>query len=561
MPAVPVPACTVIAVGKHATSDGSVMVTHANDGMRDFRVVRVPGQHYPDNTQRAVYYDYSANGYLPEYGGVPYLRYVGYDRGPAYVNQKLPANKPIGYIPQVPQTYTYYEGTYGIMNEKQLSIGETTCPSKVTPKPDGGKRLFYSAELMRVALERCDNAPAAVRLIGQLIDQYGYYGTGECLVIGDTNEIWVMEMTAYAVNGSGGLWVAQRVPDDAVFASANLFRIRTVETNSADMMYSTNLFAVCEQLGWWQPSDGPFDWLTAVTTGESGHPYACIRRVWRIFSLVAPSTNLSPTVTGWQTTAYPFSIRPDLPLSVQDVFALHRDRYQGTDFDLTKGLAAQAFGDPVRYDIQNGAAVPGAFERSISYFRSNYIHVNQARGWLPNAVGGLMWIGFNEADRNCFMPVHVGVKRMPQLLARGDFMNCTMHTAWWVFQLVADTISRRYDVLMPEVRAQQAALEIASLDLVQQIDAKARAGRASRSLLTRFADQRARAVTAAWKELWAALQVKCLKNFVVDAQGNTTKLGYPAYWLANSGYTNGPVHYVAGDAQPPVTNAWPDFDP
>ncbi|MCX7002474.1 MAG: C69 family dipeptidase, partial [bacterium] len=470
-------------------------------------------------------------------------------------------NTPIGHIPQVARCYTYYEGTYPIMNEKQLSIGETTCPSKVTPKPDGSKRLFYSAELMRVAMERCDNALAAVRLVGALIDQYGYYGTGECLVIADTNEIWVMEMTGYAADGTGGLWVAKRVPDDAVFVSANLFRIRVVETNSADMLYSANLFAVCEQLGWWHPSDGPLDWLTAVTTGESGHPYACIRRVWRIFSLVAPSTNLSPTVAGWQTTAYPFAMKPDQKLSVQDVFALHRDRYQGTDFDLTKGLAAQAAGDPVRFDIQNGVKVNGAFERSISFFRSNYINVNQARGWLPNAAGGLMWIGFNEADRNCFMPVHVGVKRMPQLLERGDYLHCTMQCAWWVFQLVCDTISRRYDLAMPDVRAQQAALENSSLAMVQELDAQARAGRASRGLLTRFADQRARAVTAAWKELWAALQVKFLKNFMVDAQGTTAKLGYPAFWLENCGYTNGPIRYATDDTQAPATNCWPDFDP
>jgi dipeptidase len=339
-----VDACTVIAVGRDASADGSVIVTHANDGMRDFRIVRVPGRLHVHGSTRPVFYDYAANGYLPAYGGVPYLRYVGKDRGPTYNTGQTP-NIPLGYIEQVPETATYYEGTYPIMNVHQVSIGETTCEAKVEPMPDP-KRLFYSASLARVVLERCNNAQQGVRLIGNLIETYGYHGTGECLVVADTEEIWVVEMCGYAMDGSGGLWVAKRVPDDAVFVSANQFRIREVDPNAPDTMYCENLFDICKALGWWKPDQGKLDWLCAVSNGEFNHPYYSLRRVWRIFSLIKPSADFPAQVANWDTKAYPFSVKPDRKLSVTDVMTLHRDVYEGTSFDLTKGLAAGSFGDP-----------------------------------------------------------------------------------------------------------------------------------------------------------------------------------------------------------------------
>ena len=547
-------ACTVIAVGKGASADGSVIVTHANDAMRDFRIVRAPGAKYPSNSLRAVYYDYPANGYLPAYGGVPYLRYVGVDRGPTYNTGQTP-NIPLGYIPQASQTYAYYEGTYPIMNEHQVSIGETTCKAKINPLPDPGKRIFYSADLGRVVLERCDNARDGVLLIGHLIDTYGYYGTGECLVVADREEIWVVEMCGYDMDGTGGLWVAQRVPDDAVFISANQFRIREIDTESPDMMFSSNLFDVCKKLGWWRPGEGRLDWLRAVSDGEYNHPYYSLRRVWRVSSLIKPSAGFSPQVEDWDATAYPFAVQPDWKLSVADVTALHRDVYQGTSFDLTTGLAtglaAGPFGDPIRFDLQTDVPIKGAFERSTSVYRCNYVTISQARNGLPDPIGGLMWLGLNQADRNCFMPVHVGVSEMPDTLDHGDYLHVDLDCAWWVFNLVGETMSRRYDLMSKDVKALRDQLDQEGYTLLAETEDKAwQEWQAQRynacvEILTQFAAKRTETIVDAWTNLWTQLQVRYLKNYLTDDQGNLTKTGYPVDWLKGVGYQNGPLHYYA----------------
>ena len=90
------------------------------------------------------------------------------------------------------------------MNEHQLMFGECTDGVRQNLDPEPGKRIFYSSELSRVALERCRTAREAVRLMGNLLETYGYYGTGETLPVADPQEAWVMEM-APSPDGTGGL--------------------------------------------------------------------------------------------------------------------------------------------------------------------------------------------------------------------------------------------------------------------------------------------------------------------------------------------------------------------
>ena len=231
-------ACTTILVGKNASADGSVMVSHSDVGLSDGRLIYVPAMEHPPGALRPVYYAHCALGYMPQWGASESRRLMTNERGPGYNTPGVPPSVPIGYIPQVAQTYAYFDANYGIMNEHQLSIGECTDLAKVDPLPETGKRMFYSAELSRVALDRCKTAREAVLLMGQLIEQYGYYGTGETLLVGDPNEGWVMEMCGYDLNGTGGVWVAQRVPDSGVFVASNQFRIRDIRKNTDDMMYS-----------------------------------------------------------------------------------------------------------------------------------------------------------------------------------------------------------------------------------------------------------------------------------------------------------------------------------
>ena len=208
----PVLACTSFIITPGASADGSMYVAHTNDGFgagvvghevvdESARLVYVPPADHPDGAKRAVYYDPNS----------------GSDEPTSVAEAQV---KPLAYIPEVKHTYGYFTGSYGIINEHQLMSGEVTDGAKVQPTSDPDKRIFYSSELSNIALERCRTAKDAVTLVGQLIDQYGYYGTGETLLFADPKEAWVIEMCGGTPDGKGGLWVAQKVPDGEIFVTA-----------------------------------------------------------------------------------------------------------------------------------------------------------------------------------------------------------------------------------------------------------------------------------------------------------------------------------------------------
>ncbi|HBA85373.1 MAG TPA: dipeptidase [Verrucomicrobia bacterium] len=551
-------ACTVTLITKGASADGSVLVSHSDDNeLGDQRIVYVPAADHPAGSKRPVYYDSVSIGVLTNYGiGMP--RYVGTHRGPGYVNAELQQDVPLGYIDQVPHTYAYFDGNYGIVNEHQLSIGECTDGAKVEPNPEPGKRIFYSSELSRVALERCTQAREACRLMGELIDRYGYYGTGETLLIGDTEEGWIFEMAGYDMNGADGLWVAKKVPDGEIFAAANEFRIREIDPGDPDMFFSSNLFAVAQAKGWWKPEDGQLDWLKTVSHGEYNHPYYSLRRVWSIFNRVSPSSKFSPWVEDGYTKAYPFSIKPEKKLSARDVFALHRNHYEGTEFDMTQGLAAGPYGTPNRYigpydGNQNNVSAPGqvmwgAWERPISVFYCGFVYVNQSRGWLPDPVGGICWMGLDKPSETCFVPFYVGVNDLPASYQQGSTTVFDRNTAWWAFNFTANWADFKFSYMKVDIQAKQAELEdkefamqpavdLAAAELYKQDPARAR------EYLTDYCRDNAQRIVGEWWALADRLVAKYSDGYVNAPGQMAHEVGYPKAWLEQVGYANGPIQY------------------
>ena len=543
-------ACTTILVTKGASADGSVIVSHSDDDeLQDQRVIYVPAADHKPGSKRPVYYD-------PCSFGGSNIRYVGTSRGPGYDMPGEPQTKPLGYIDQVPHTYAYFDGNYGIMNEHQLMIGECTNDAKIELKPKKGRRIFYSAELSRVALERCKKARDAVKLIGALIDKYGYYGTGETLLIGDTEEGWVFEMCCGTLDGRGGLWVAKKVPDGEIFAAANEFRIREVDPNDPDIMFSKNLFKVAQSRGWWKPEDGKLDWLKAVSNGEYNHPYYSLRRIWSIFRRAKPSANFSPWVEDGFTREYPFSIKPDKKLKVQDVMALHRDHYEGTEFDMTKGLAAGPFGCPYRwigtYDgAQNNAdrdrKVWGAWERPVSVFYAGYIYVNQARGWLPDPIGGVCWFGPDKPYLTCFVPFYVGMNDLPKAYQIGTTSKFSLKVAWWAFNFVANRAAMKFSYMKKDIIAKQSEIEAKEFNMQPIVDVAAlelheKDPVLAREYLTNYSIDNANKVVKQWWWLADMLIQKYNDGYINDPKIGQ-EVGYPIEWLKAIGYEKGPTSY------------------
>ncbi|MFO7818320.1 MAG: dipeptidase [Thermodesulfobacteriota bacterium] len=551
-------ACTTTIVGKKASKDGSVMVSHSDDGLNDPRLVYVPAMDHESGSKRPVFYSHCALGYKPEWSKSRTQRLVTDSRGPNYKNHELPQSRPLGYIPQVKHTYAYFDANYGLMNEHQVSIGECTDKAKVHPQPEPGKRIFYSSSLSRVALERCKTARQAVKLMGGLIEKYGYYGTGETLLVADPNEGWVMEMCGYDMNGDSGVWVAKRVPDDHFFVAANQFRIREVKKGAKDMLFSENIFDIARKKGWWNPDNGPLDWTKVYGDGEFHHPYYTLRRVWRAMSLAAPSLELSPWVEGPFTREYPFSIKPDKKLSVEDLFNIHRDNYEGTEFDLTKGLAAGPFGNPNRFE--GGAEsiadregqlsnVRGAFERPLNIYRCVYAYVNQSRDWLPDAIGGITWFGPDRPATSVLMPFYAGALDLPQSIQRADILEYDKNSMWTAFNYVANYAMLKYQYMIKDIREARTKFEDNAFANQKKLEKNAlekwNSGqeKQARKLLTDYADKNAGQILDGWHELTKKLYVKYNDGYVNDENGIGQSVFYPAWWLKKVGYENGPLSY------------------
>ncbi|HKI82683.1 MAG TPA: C69 family dipeptidase, partial [Pseudodesulfovibrio sp.] len=445
-------ACTTMIVTPGASADGSMLVTHSDDDeLGDQRIIYVPAKKQAG--ERKIYAD-----------ACRYPRIVTDDRGPGYDTPGYAPTKPLATIPyeriwkllgrRQETSFAYFDGNYGIMNEKNLMMGECTNGANYEPRPnrkdnDRPQRIFYSAELSRIALENCATAREAVKLMGALIDEYGFFATGETLLVGDENEAWVFEMCALPDKKYHSAWVAKRVPDGEYFVAANTFRIRDVVKDAPDnFQYSKLLIPGLRKLGWWDESkQGPVDWLRAVSPGEYNHPYYSLRRIWRTMDRVNPDLGLSPWVKDTYSRDYPFSIPPKDKLAVTDVFSLYRDHYEGTQFDLTKGVAAGPYGDPHRFvgpydgnqnNVDKGKKFYGAWERAISVFYQGYTFVCQARPNAPDMTKGLVWFGPDVSYTTVFTPFFAKAGQLPESYQTGSPQKFDPASAWWAFDLLAN---------------------------------------------------------------------------------------------------------------------------
>jgi dipeptidase len=544
-------------ITKGASKDGSMIIAHSDDSeMFDNRLVYVPAQDHKVGDVRPVYYDPASLGNRPEYNSNTLRRYVGTHRGPIYKDDTLPQSIPLGYIPQVAHTYAYLDGSYGLMNEHQLMMGEATNGSKVTLEPEPGKRIFYSAELSRVAMERCKTARCAIKTMGDLIDKYGYYGTGEVLPIADTKEAWVFEI-APSPEGTKGLWVAKKVRDGEIFVAANEFRIRDIDLHDKDTLYSSNLFKIAKKYGWWNPKEGKLDWLRTVSEGEYSHPYYSLRRIWRLQSKIAPSLHLSAWVKDGFTKKYPFSIKPDKKLDVQDVINLYRDHYQGTIFDQTKGMTAGPFGNPYRYpgpmdsgnDTGKLTGHKGAWERPLSIYRSGYTYVAQARSWLPDTIGGILWFAPDEAMSSVITPFYVGSQNpIPAPYYTGFSDKFDQKSTWWAFNFVANWAGLKYNYIIKDIKAKQSELEqeeFASVKAIEKIAIKRYKTdpQAVKKMLGEFSRNTALHVNDTWWKLAWRLIAKYSDGYVNEPNNMAKQVGYPKSWYPHSAWSHGPIKY------------------
>ena len=506
MTAASAPACTNFLATPGATVDGSVIVVYTCDG-----------EFHPTLRQ-----------------------WPAADHEPGAVEQLTDwSGKPLGEIALPAHTY----GVVNLMNDRQVTIAETTTTGREELINPEGMLGYW--QLMRLTLQRAGTAREAVTVMGELVKRYGYRSSGESYYIGDPHEAWIVEMVGPGPGDEpqvGAWWVALRVPDGYVAGHANLGRIDTFDPKDKDnCLYTPGMAKFAADRGWYDPAvDGEFSWREAFHPITAENVRYTETRVWSLFRRCAPSrewsTDFHRGVAGAERL--PLWIKPDHKLTTADVFELMRDHYEGTDYDMTKGVDAGPYASPYRWRPM-GFEVDGrqyTWERPISTQQTGFSMITQSRSWLPDPVGGLTWYGVDDTFFTCYIPLYCGIDAIPPSFATGGLAQFSWDSAWWVFNFVSNFANLKYSHMILDIQAVQAQVEGDFLDLQPAVEQTAAALAATnpalmRRYLTDYSVQHGESVTLKWRQLGEYLITKYNDGYVQDAPGRPSEKGYPEAWL------------------------------
>ena len=433
--------CTSVTAGKKATVDGSVITSHTDDSHRTRSWMNIiPAKDHPKGSTVTMYKRVKNDSVAM----------------PAY------AHVPIGEIPQVAHTYSYINTAYPCMNEHQLGIGESTFGGREELKSDEG--LIDCQRLCQLMLERCTTARQAILLADELTKKYGWNDYGEALTIADKNEVWHFEIVGPGKGKTGAVWVAQRVPDGHVSVNANASTIKEIDLSDKDhFMASENIHQVAIQNSWWDKNKEPFRFCYAYAP-ESRKSVAARRREWRVFDLLAPSLDLDAN-----NENYPFSVKPDTLVSLNDLVDVFKDYYEGTPYDMTRNITTtdengntmvSPLANPfMPYDHLEIQDIPGGWysvndetgkitflgERTIARWYTMYATIIQCRHWLPDPIGGVVWLAQDNVANSVYVPVYCNTIDLPESYKTPGRKNgYTMESAWWAFNRLGTLAAQRW---------------------------------------------------------------------------------------------------------------------
>lgn len=478
--------CTNFLISKGATIDGSTMITYSADSHTLYgELYYFPAMNYPDGSYVDVY---------------------DWDTG-----------KLIGRIPQVSHTFS----VVGNMNEYQVSIGETTFGGREELR-DTTALIDYGS-LMYITLQRAKTAREAIQIMTQLVEEYGYYSEGESFSIADPNEVWILEMIGKGVGNKGAVWVARRVPDGFICGHANQARISTFPLNDPEnCLYSKDVISFARSKGYFQGKDEDFSFCDAYAPLTFDAARFCEARVWSGFNRVTKGMDkyLDYAMGKNLKNKMPLWVKPDRKLSVDDVMEIMRDHFEGTPMDMTKDPGAGPYACPYRWrpltwKIDKDSKTLYFNERAISTQQTGFSFVAQARSWLPNHIGGILWFGVDDTYSTVYVPMYCGITNVPTCFAEGNgsMMEFSDSSAFWIFNQVSNFAYTRYKDIIPEIRTVQKNLEHSFMDSIKVIDDRTIAAYNNgqenyRDILTSFSVDAGNFTFKTWKELYRYLFTK-----------------------------------------------------
>lgn len=511
-------ACTNFLLTKSTTKDGSTMVTYSADS----HVLYGELYHWSAGT-------WPAGSMLDVYD---------WDSG-----------KFLGKIPQAAQTYN----VVGNMNEHQLAIAETTFGGRAELHHQEGAIIDYGS-LIYITLQRAKTAREAIAVMTDLVARYGYASEGESFSISDPNEVWILEMIGKGEGEKGAVWVARMVPDGYVCAHANQARITTFPLEgrtsiSSDNMkrlynpdittvYAKDVISFAKQKGFY-PQDGKnadFSFSDSYAPVDFSGARACEIRVWAFFNAInsdmaqyweyAKGTGIERDAKGYATNRMPLWVKPNRKVDVLEVMDFMRDHLEGTELDMSKDPGAGPYECPYRwrpmtFEVDGKKYV---HERATATQQTGFTFVSQSRSWLPDEIGGILWFGVDDAASTVYFPMYTCSTQVPHAYAvgNGSMMQFTDKAAFWVFNQVTNFAYTRYNVIHPDIRKKQKALETQYQAFVQMTDAGA-AGmlaqnrEATVDFLTEFSCNTGNRLVDTWREFYGYLFARYMDGNIKTA--------------------------------------------
>lgn len=477
-------ACTNFIVGKKASADGSVICSYNADDYGLFiGLCHYPAGKHEKGSVRKIY-DWDTNVYH-------------------------------GQIPEAEVTYN----VIGNINEYQVSIGETTFGGREELVDTTG--ILDYGSLIYIALQRSKTAREAIKVMTTLTDKYGYCSGGETFTICDPNEAWIMEMIGKGPGRKGTVWVAVRIPDDAICAHANQSRIRTFnQKDKKNVMFSKDCITFAREKGWFSGKDADFSFCEAYAYPDFSGRRFCEARVWSFFNHF--STDMErylPYAEGKVKDAEPMPlwIKPNRKISVQDIQECMRDHYEGTPFSLDKDPGQGVWNMPYRptpltYKVDGKEYFN---ERPTSTQQTAFSYVAQLRSWLPRQIGGVLWFGNDDGNMVAYTPVYCGNTSQPECYnTKGaDAVTFSMKNAFWVCNWVSNMVYPRYSLMFGSLKSVRDSLETSYFSAQAEIERKAMVlydenPSLAIDFLTDYSIDKAQQMIDRWRQLGTYLIVK-----------------------------------------------------
>lgn len=494
-------ACTSFLVGKKASADGSVMITYAADSHN-------------------------------LYGELYHWPAAKWPKGSMLEIREWDSNKPLGKIPQVEETYN----VVGNMNEHQVAITESTFGGR--PELEDSTGIMDYGSLIYVALQRAKSAREAIHIMTSLVKEHGYYSSGESFSIADKNEAWIMEMIGKGVGNKGAVWVAIRIPDDCISAHANQSRIQQIPFDDKEnCMYSPDVVSFAREKGYFNGKDKDFSFTKAYCPYDFSALRGCEARVWAFMRKYDKSLDAYlPFLKGESDKPMPLYVKADRKLTLQDVKNGMRDHYEGTEFCMMNDAGMGPYKVPYRWRPMTFKVDGQEYvnERAIATQQTGFVLCAQLRNWLPDAIGGVLWFGVDDAATAVFTPMYGSIKETPECfrVGNGDMMTFSWTSAFWIHNWVANMAYSKYSFMIEDVKPVQKELELGFEAMQPSID-KAAADMYAKNpeeavkFLTWYSTTEANRSTARWKQLGEYLVVKYIDgNVKKEVNGKFMQNGY-----------------------------------